>query len=959
MVIRHRFTIGALAAFGVLLLVLAPADASSKLNTPRTATRPVSALSQLRSAATLPKLSTRPPVRNTALVPKTVTAADQAVATATAAAATPLPISAFSTHGGYIAVDNAHQHVFISGGDGVDGIAVMDFSGTVVTTLETGTATTGLVVDEASGTLYAALYDDNAIALIDTANLTEIKRWPGLANFNPQGLAIVDGKAWYPGLLGWGTMQILSLDLTTGDIVTQDFTGNRVAAVPGHPDSLVLANEQTSPDNLYLVDLSTTPPTVSDPAGFNTHTTTDLAETTDGVSVVDGGEGHAYDTSNNFATAWTFAAPNSTQSVATQGGLLAVGSNTGTANLKIFMMRRVIAQAQFTLSPGPVPHGLAFSGDGTRLFALVGTDGGAVSLVVETEADLVQTNIGLPLPHRLKVGTGVTAHGTVTFTNEQYDGLVRTLHVSRTDTAGTHALPDVSTDTTGGFTVTDAASPLGKVTYTVTYDGDTTHRSATQATAGLREVPFDINGDGFADLVVGSPGEDIGAFTDTGSITVLPGSSTGVTGTGSKEYDLNTAGVPGTSANGDQFGWSQVSGDFNGDGYPDVAVSANALDIGGYTNSGGIWIFYGSATGLRTDNITMITEANLDQTDGIGYASAFIGEVMTSGDFDGDGIDDLVTGVFGNHWEVVAMYGATGGLTTVPHIIEGNSPLYGSALSAGDINGDGRADLAVGAPLDLADKGYYAGALNIFYGSATGLNGGRQYIDKDIAGVPGSVKPFTTDLPDEFGAQVVLADFTGDGRADLAVGAPGSPVTTGGVLHQDAGTVTAMYSVNGRISTAGAIEASQATAGVPGSPGTNDDMGAVMTGGDSNADGKAELVIFSPGDHLVTVVKGAAGALSFSTATYFTQNSPGIPGADEPGDFWGDSLRFGNFKSPTGPQALAVGADGENTNQGAVTVIYSTTSGLTGTGSVTFTQNSAGIPGASENGDLFGSFFSF
>ena len=239
-----------------------------------------------------------------------------------------------------------------------------------------------------------------------------------------------------------------------------------------------------------------------------------------------------------------------------------------------------------------------------------------------------------------------------------------------------------------------------------------------------------------------------------------------------------------------------------------------------------MWIFYGSATGLRTDNVTTFDADSFDQSAGIGYTDAFIGEVMTVGDFDGDGIDDLATSVFGNHEEVAVMYGTTAGLSTTPHLIAGDSLAFGGSLSAGDINGDGRSDLAVGGPLDFADKGYYAGAVTIYYGSSTGLTtAGSQKFNKDTTGVPGSAKPFTTDLPDEFGFQVDLADFNGDGRADLAVGAPGSPVTYNGLEPRGRGHGHRPVLGQREDLTTSAVEVTQATTGMPGSPGKNDLMG--------------------------------------------------------------------------------------------------------------------------------------
>jgi hypothetical protein len=212
-------------------------------------------------------------------------------------------------------------------------------------------------------------------------------------------------------------------------------------------------------------------------------------------------------------------------------------------------------------------------------------------------------------------------------------------------------------------------------------------------------------------------------------------------------------------------------------------------------------------------------------------------------------------------------------------------------------------------------------------------------------------------MPDWFGYAVLLADFTGDGRADLAVGAPGAPVTSGGSVREDAGTVTILYSDGSKIGTAGAVEVTQNTGSMPGSPAKGDGLGLTLAAGDATGDGLAELAIYSA-DGYVSVVPGKVGALDFAKAKGWTQNSTNVPGTSETGDAWGASLRFVSPLGTGKPAGLLVGAPGENNQAGAITFLPAVAgTGLTGTGSKYFDQNTAGIPGGAEGGDLFGTYY--
>jgi hypothetical protein len=479
-----------------------------------------------------------------------------------------------------------------------------------------------------------------------------------------------------------------------------------------------------------------------------------------------------------------------------------------------------------------------------------------------------------------------------------------------------------------------------------------------------RAKPYDVNGDGYADAVVGAVGEDLGYDTDAGMLHVLYGRSSGITTYGDKVIHQDTSGVPGSPEDSDLFGWTNASGDFNADGYADVAVSTIGEDIGSAYESGLVQVFYGSSGGLRTSAVTGLEVPREYLTLGVGLAA---------GDFNGDGRDDLAVGGPGDNFGVGSVFvhnGTSSGLsTTYQEFTQGgdvpgtpqDGEYFGEALEAGDINGDGIADLAIGASNDWDDLGWPTGSVTLLYGSASGLNGNHdgQRFSKETPGVPGDGGWYdheAEDYPDDFGYDLTLADFSGDGKADLAVGAPGSAVNYNGVRQADAGTVTVLYSNGTQMGTANAIEITELTANIPGVPSEYDYLGETVTGGDANGDGASELAMFSFGDRYLTVIPGSPTGLVPSAARGWTQDSSGIPGIDEPNDLWGNSLRFADIKG-TGYQSLIVGADGENTWRGAFTVIHGTSGGLTGTGAQAFSQDTYGVEGTAEANDSFGAFF--
>ncbi|MEU5638524.1 FG-GAP-like repeat-containing protein [Streptomyces milbemycinicus] len=112
----------------------------------------------------------------------------------------------------------------------------------------------------------------------------------------------------------------------------------------------------------------------------------------------------------------------------------------------------------------------------------------------------------------------------------------------------------------------------------------------------------DVTGDGYPDIAVGVPGEDIGSVRDTGAVVLLKGSAAGLTGKGAQAFHQSTPGVPGISEEGDYFGRTVLLADVNADHRADLTV-ATPYEDGRYADSGAVWVLRGSRSGLITGDI--------------------------------------------------------------------------------------------------------------------------------------------------------------------------------------------------------------------------------------------------------------------------------------------------------------------------------------------------------------------
>lgn len=484
-------------------------------------------------------------------------------------------------------------------------------------------------------------------------------------------------------------------------------------------------------------------------------------------------------------------------------------------------------------------------------------------------------------------------------------------------------------------------------------------------------LPFDFDGDGYADLAVSAPGEDRGGIRDAGAVHVLYGSASGPTAR-DQVWHQNRKGVQGSAERDDLFGEALASGDFDADGYADLGVGVPHEDVGSAPSAGVVQVLYGSARGLTArDQLWRLGKGGVP---GSPDRAPWFGSALGAGDFDGDGYADLAIGVpnavlaefagspgsIAVSGEVIVLRGGPAGLTasgiqTFSLMTPGmaHAPVdslfgrhFGARLAVGDVNADGRADLAVVAPSESGDK--VPGAVHVLLGSAAGLGiDGNQYLSASAMGF--------TNANGVLGP-IVSGDINGDGRDDLVVGDDAfEPQVRDGLL-------AVMYAgANGFV----AADAQHWSFDRTFCPDGDLERRDALAVGDLTGDGFADLAVGAAGYICGEIAQlgGAVGVLVGSANglvehwTVVTQDTPGIPGTAEPEDAFGTSVAILPLAGATRAW-LAVGDPmedlGSRRDAGRVVVIPGAPSGLGASSARAWHQDSAGIKGAAETGDEFG-----
>ena len=393
--------------------------------------------------------------------------------------------------------------------------------------------------------------------------------------------------------------------------------------------------------------------------------------------------------------------------------------------------------------------------------------------------------------------------------------------------------------------------------------------------AGRVLATGDLNADGLNELVVGN--QDI----DTGLSWVLYGNATG-----GLLSDLATS-LSGEAAS-DQAGAALAVGDLDGDGFDDLVVGAPEHDGGG-TNAGAVYALFGpdivGDLGLGSDGDWIA-----DGPGGTGQAK--LGATITiPGDVDGDGLADLLVAAPNddlgatNAGTVFLFDGAvvaTGGRVDTTSAVASfhgthTTQALGTALEGGDLDGDGLADLVLGAPDDDV-AGTNTGAVYL-------LAGGAWSGTYDVSTVAGATWQGEHSY-DEAATDLHLLDLDGSGLLDLVIGTPGAD--TGGT---EAGMVHGLLDPD---LSAGTTSLSGADMVVLGNTAYGH-LGSAISSGDLNADGLDDLVLAAPNETISGITNGGV--------TYVFTTLPGA-GLSDAAD--ADHQVHGSLTSATSGSAVVV-----------------------------------------------------
>lgn len=402
-------------------------------------------------------------------------------------------------------------------------------------------------------------------------------------------------------------------------------------------------------------------------------------------------------------------------------------------------------------------------------------------------------------------------------------------------------------------------------------------------------------------LVVPSPTVN-GPHTAVATVDCVPADAFG-------HWLVSAANAGGVNDSGDNFGAATAVGDFNGDGFGDVAVGAPQDAVAG-VRSGAVYVFPGAATGIGSG--IRLTQSNVGAANESGDE---FGAALATGDFNRDGRADLAVGVPG---EAIGAASQSGAVMVFPGSATGLSSgsvkdqapgtneagdRFGQSLAVGDLNADTYPDLAVGAPGEAPGSQPAGGVVFLFTGSTGGLGPAGYKTQENASG--------NTEAGDRFGHAVAAGDVSGDGIADLVVGAPGEAPNAdpaGGAFFVLPGSAGGPGGGYYRTQTDGG-----------GSNEAGDSFGATLAVADYNGDGVGDIAVGAPNEApvgapaggSVFVFRGVRGSLP----TGYHLEQPAGGGTTEAGDGFGAALAAADTDRD-GYAELAAGAPSDRLGSG-------------------------------------------
>jgi len=431
----------------------------------------------------------------------------------------------------------------------------------------------------------------------------------------------------------------------------------------------------------------------------------------------------------------------------------------------------------------------------------------------------------------------------------------------------------------------------------------------------------DFDGDSYDDLAIGLPGEGVGAIAGAGGVLIVYGTPTGLNGAGALpvlSLHQDVTGVLGEAETGDAFGTALATGDFDDDGFDDLAVGVPLEDVEIspgviVSDAGVIQVFYGSLSGIVAADDQAFAQENLSGS-AVSQAGDEFGAAISRcyGGLVDDAYDDLLIGSPGDNFGglndsggIFGVLGTSSGLTSAGAFYQGadgtTTPpaagdLFGSAVHCARY-GDAENFRGIGIGAPFAEASGAGSAAGIVRAAATSLGGstieisfpnagghagsalrfvnwpdsssefdlligipgndvggsdeaGRIYAAasdrpfiQGIAGLSESAEPF-----DHFGDVIEIGDWNGDGRPDVAFGVPSENLRDGQPdARLDAGTLHILFGQTENFGTAGQQTWNWDDPLFAFGAISNANFAAALAAGDFDGDGIDDLAIGAPG----------------------------------------------------------------------------------------------------------------